>query len=325
MSKVSVIVPIYNVSAYIERCARSLFEQTLDDIEYIFINDCTLDNSMVILEKVLNDYPHRKQQTRILKMSTNSRQAAVRRHGIKLASGEFIIHCDADDWVDVDLYEKMYNEATCSNADIVICPIRDEYKNRGINRPVSILPKISRDILKDWYCKPVGMFAWNKLVRRAIYTNYNILPYEGINMWEDNGLFLRIFYYAQSVSTINDALYHYNRTNSSAMTNGYGRDAVEQMIECARRIDSFFRSQSDFVKFEKTVLALKFFARVNLVTDSFVDLHRYYKLFPESNKIISLISLTSFSKRGKIRFLFVKYKLAWLFVILYKIKKYIKI
>ena len=107
MPKISVIVPIYNVSAYIERCARSLWEQTLDDIEYIFINDCTPDNSMEILEKVLKDYPQRKSQTRIFKMPTNSRQAAVRRHGIKLAAGEYIIHCDADDWVDTNLYEKM--------------------------------------------------------------------------------------------------------------------------------------------------------------------------------------------------------------------------
>lgn len=321
MPKISVIVPIYNVSAYIERCVRSLLEQTLDDIEYIFINDCTPDNSMEILETVLNDYPQRKLQTRIFKMPTNSRQAAVRRHGIKLATGKYLIHCDADDWVDTNLYEKMYNEAVCSNADIVICPIRDEFENYGQNRPIRNLPQTCREVLKNWYCYCIGMFAWNKLVKRSIYQDYHILPYEGINMWEDNGLFLRIFYYANKLSSINGAAYHYNRANNSAMTHGYGKSAVEQMMACAQQIDTFFKSKPDYKDFEKTVLALKFFARINLITDSYESLCEYYSTFPESSAIIPEIDLNAFSSKGKIRFLFVKYGLAWLFVTFFKLKK----
>lgn len=80
MTKVSVVIPIYMVEKYIERCARSLFEQTLDDIEYLFINDCTPDSSMNILARVIEDYPKRKFQTRILEMPTNGGLAAVRRH-----------------------------------------------------------------------------------------------------------------------------------------------------------------------------------------------------------------------------------------------------
>ena len=323
MPKISVIVPIYNVSAYIERCARSLWEQTLDDIEYIFINDCTPDNSMEILEKVLKDYPQRKSQTRIFKMPTNSRLAAVRRHGIKLAAGEYIIHCDADDWVDTNLYEKMYNEAIQSNADVVICPIRDEYKGFGQDRPIRKIPPTCREVLKNWYCHSIGMFAWNKLVKSSTYQDYNILPFEGINMWEDNGLFLRIFYYANGLSSINGAVYHYNRSNNNAMTHGYGKSSVEQMIACAYQIDVFFKSKPDYKEFEKTVLALKFFARINLITDSYKGLREYYSTFPESNSIISEIDLNAFSKKGKIRYLFVKYRMAWLFVAMFKIKNLI--
>lgn len=323
MPKISVIVPIYNVALYIERCARSLFEQTLDDIEYLFINDCTPDNSIEILEEVLKDYPWRREQTRILKMPINSRQAAVRRHGINLATGQYIIHCDADDWVDVDLYEKMYDEAVRSHADVVICPIRDEFKDFGQNRPMASLPRTGREALKDWYRHSIGMFAWNKLVKSSIYKNYQILPYEGINMWEDNGLFLRIFYYANGLSVINASVYHYNRANNSAMTHGYGKGAVEQMIACARQIDAFFKSKPDYKEFEKTVLALKFLARINLVTDSYEGLREYHLTFPESNAIIPEIDLNAFSKKGKIRFLFVKHRLAWLFVTLFKIKNLI--
>ena len=324
MPKISVIIPVYNVSAYIERCARSLFEQTLDDIEYIFINDCTPDNSMEILEEVLKDYPQRNLQTRIFKTPTNSRLAAVRRYGIKLATGEYIIHCDADDWVDTNLYEKMYNEAIQSNADVVICPIRDEYKDFGQDRPMRSLPRTCHEVLKNWYCYSIGMFAWNKLVKSSIYRYYKILPYKGINMWEDNGLFLRIFYYANGLSSINGAAYHYNKVNINAMTHGYGKSAVEQMIACAQQIDVFFKSKPDYKEFEKTVLALKFFARINLITDSYKGLREYYSTFPESNSIIPEIDLNAFSRKGKIRYLFVKHGMAWLFVAMFKIKNLIR-
>lgn len=323
MPKVSVIVPIYNVSAYIERCACSLLEQTLQDMEYIFINDCTPDNSMEILVKVIDKYPNRKSQIHIIHMSTNSGLPNVRAKGIEIASGDYIIHCDSDDWVDVTLYECMYNKAMRSNADIILCPIRDEYKEYGVTRPLEPLPDSGQVILENWYKKSIGMYAWNKLVRRSLYIDYQIFPYKGINMWEDNGLFLRIFYYARGVSTIDDAVYHYNRMNMGAMTHGYGRKAINQMIQCASLIDRFFQTKPDFKRFEKTVLALKFYARINLVTDDFKGLVEYYSTFPESNAIIPEIALDAFSKKGKIRFLFVKYHLAWLFVIIFKVKKII--
>ena len=75
MPKVSVIIPVYGVEKYISRCARSLFEQTLDDIEYIFVDDCTKDNSIGVLQEVLEQYPQRREQTRIVKLLVNSGQA----------------------------------------------------------------------------------------------------------------------------------------------------------------------------------------------------------------------------------------------------------
>lgn len=321
LPKVSVVVPIYNVSPYIERCARSLLGQTLQDIEFLFIDDCSPDNSIEILNHVIEDYTNRKSQIRILKMPSNSGQAAVRRHGINLAKGDYIIHCDADDWVDADLYAKMYEKAKNTNADVVICPICDEFKGHSQNRKMPTLPETCREVLRNWYQHSVGMFAWNKLVRRSIYVEHDLLPYEGINMWEDNGLFLRVFYYANALSSISDAAYHYNRTNQKAMTKSYSNEAVRQMIECARRIDVFFKDKPDMEEFEKTSLALKFYARINLVTDSFKRLSEYYKTFPETNRIIPYVNLNAFSQKGKIRFLAVKYKMAWLFVILFKFKR----
>lgn len=130
MPKVSVIIPVYGVEKYIERCARSLFEQTLDDIEYLFIDDCTPDGSVEILKRVLEDYPQRKTQTIIHRMEQNSGQARVREWGMKNATGEYVIHCDSDDWVDTDMYRAMYNKAKVDRADVVVC---DFSRTDGIN------------------------------------------------------------------------------------------------------------------------------------------------------------------------------------------------
>ena len=118
--KISVIVPVYGVEKYIERCARSLFEQTLEDIEYIFVDDCTPDNSISILCKVLSDYPNRKKQVKILHHEKNKGLAQARQTGLKIASGEYIAHCDSDDWVDKDLYEIAHNKAKSESLDVVV-------------------------------------------------------------------------------------------------------------------------------------------------------------------------------------------------------------
>lgn len=325
MPKVSVIIPVYNVAPYIERCARSLFKQTLDDIEYIFIDDCTPDDSMKVLLSVIEEYRHRlaeeRKVVRIDRMPANSGQAAVRRHGIQLATGDYVIHCDSDDWVDTDLYKTMYQEAVRSDADIVKCPIRDEYKDNGTTRPYRNLPSSCNEILENWWHNSEGMFCWNKLVRRSIYTDNKLKPFDGVNMWEDNGLMLRLFYYAKGFSQIEGPVYHYNQANIGAMTNGYGKDKIDQMIRCACLIGDFFNEKPDGMKYRKTVLTLKFLAKLNLITTRYDWLREFYKLFPESKVAVDWISLNAFSQKGKIRFLFVKYHLAWLFVTMFKAKK----
>ena len=127
--KVSVCIPVYGVEKYIERCARSLFEQTMaEGIEFIFVNDCTKDRSIEILEQVLSEYPQRKEQVKIIHHKKNGGLVAARNTGLKHATGDYIIHCDSDDWVDLNMYEAMYNKAIETNADMV-------YSDFYINTP----------------------------------------------------------------------------------------------------------------------------------------------------------------------------------------------
>jgi len=97
--KISVIVPVYNVENYIERCVRSLFEQTLQEgVEYIFVDDCSPDRSMQVIEAIASEYPERLKHIRIVHQSLNSGSSAARNSGLAIAQGEYIYFADSDDW-----------------------------------------------------------------------------------------------------------------------------------------------------------------------------------------------------------------------------------
>ena len=109
--KVSVVVAIYNVAEYIEQCMRSLFEQTLDSVEYVFVDDCSPDDSMEIVSRVLTEYPQRQGQVNIIRHEQNMGVAVTKNDGIRNATGEYFIVVDPDDYVERDMLEVMYEKA----------------------------------------------------------------------------------------------------------------------------------------------------------------------------------------------------------------------
>lgn len=216
MPKVSVVIPVYNVSRYIEKCARSLFEQTLDDMEYIFIDDCTPDDSIDILNRVLLDYPNRKNQVRIIKMLKNSGQAVVRKKGILSATGEYLIHCDGDDWVDSNAYEMLYLYARDTISDIVFF----DHKRVSNNKILYYKRNISCRDKKKLISKMLSGYndanqLWGALVHSSLYKKDIIYPLN--NQGEDSVIMLQYILCSKKMSIVHKYLYNY-RQNPSSIT-----------------------------------------------------------------------------------------------------------
>lgn len=226
MPKVSVIVPVYGVELYIERCVRSLFEQTLKDIEYLFIDDCSPDKSIEVLLSVLNEFPERKTQVLIHRMTENSGQAKVREWGMCHATGDFIIHCDSDDWLEPDAYSIMYNTAIEAGSDIVVCDFlicgRD-----GTSRVFKgYTANNKEDYLKKLLIQKNSWSLCNKLFRRqARYGDGLIFP-KG-NMGEDMVLAFQMLLNGGTISYIPQPLYVYC-LNPSSITHS---QTIEQRIK----------------------------------------------------------------------------------------------
>ena len=250
MHKVTVVVPIYNAEQCIERCVRSLFEQTLTDIEYVFVDDCTPDRSMDVLEEILKEYPERAENTVIIRHEKNTGQSGARRDGMKVATGEYIIHCDADDWVDADMYESMYEKAISAGVEAVCCDIVMEFDDSSTT--LSVMDSYDDHQLM-YACKaPISVEYFsmcNRLVSRKVFERNTILPFEGVNMWDDVGLCTRVRFYTKSTAVINKGFYHYNRQNEQSTTRRPLLERAREQELCISRIEEFFMKENSYDKY----------------------------------------------------------------------------
>lgn len=302
---VSVIIPIFNVENYIERCLHSLFSQTLENIEYVFVNDATPDRSMNILNDVLNLYPFRKSQVKIITHKYNRGVAAARTTGIKAAGGEYIIHCDPDDYVESDMYEKLFTKALDTNADIVTC---DHYRISKSNEIIQNIFYISnpQECLVKWYNKKRnGNYAmlWDKLVRRKIIEDHKIYPFENIDFGEDFGCVVRFFYYSKSIVSVHIPLYHYCKRQGSYTETPLTLKTFERRIQlvdiiCDLLQDSKFKSFCLNLKFNMKLSGRKVYNNKEKIWyNLYKETHKHILSFRDNSlksRILWLVALSNF-------------------------------
>lgn len=246
--KVSILVPIYGTEKYIERCAKSLFEQTYDNIEYIFVNDCTKDKSINILNNTLKQYSHRISQTKIIHHSINKGLAAARNTAINYCSGEFVMHIDSDDYIDKNAVECLVHKQQEGNYDIVTYDTK-LYKPNKVNIIESSEIYDSKEFTISLLKRNISMNVWGRLIRLSLYKNNKISNVEGLNMGEDYLVMPQLAYYAKKVGNIHNVFYHYDFTNVTSYCNNYKRETVEQLWCVVNCLEQFFKSKgNDYIE-----------------------------------------------------------------------------
>lgn len=262
--KVSVVVSVYEAQPYIERCARSLFEQTYPNLEYVFVDDCTPDNSIDILKRVMKEYPEREKAVKIIRHEVNRGLAAVRNTGFDNSSGEFICVVDSDDWMEINGIEKLVAEQVATDADVVWGKALMHNEDGEV---VMSEPKYKD--LEEWrmcyfrFTRNYTMVNWRRIIRRSLLEQYHIRHEEGRHIGNDKQLMPLIAYYAKSFSTIDDVVYHYEKRNPNsdtwAITHGrYKLPAIMKEVESIRRVvrfladkESRYLEAAEFTKLER--------------------------------------------------------------------------
>ena len=252
--KISIIIPIYGVEKYIERCARSLFSQTLGDIEYIFVNDCTKDNSIQILTNIIDEYPQRRNQIRIIHHDINKGLPEARHSGILVAKGRYIAHCDSDDWTEPDMYKKLFETAERMKSDIVIC---DYFVSDGVSKKSKpgCFSENRDDVIINLLFERGTWAVWNKLVRRELYDASFIFPQN--NMGEDMAYSIQTLFKSQKISYIKEPLYNYFYNPLSITNQKSASGQIKKFQQACLNLEIVENTLKDSPEFFEALLNLK--------------------------------------------------------------------
>lgn len=283
--KVSVIVPIYKVERFIGKCVDSLLAQTLDEVEFIFVNDASPDNSMNILKKCIEKYPQRKSQIRILTHEVNKGLPAARNTGLAVATGEYIFHCDSDDYVEPDMLETLYHAAKEKEADIVWCDwfLSFEKNERYMKQPAYDTPM---DALKAMLAGRMKFNVWNKLVHHKLYIDNGILFPAGYAMGEDMTMML-LFAVANKVAYVPKAFYHYVKLNTDAYSQNFSLKHLESVKYNIQRVERFL--QDRFGKnLDLEIACMKLEAKFPFLMSDKSEMYKVWiETYPEANVYIT--------------------------------------
>lgn len=209
--KLSIIVPVYNSEKTIEKCLKTLSKQTLDEIEIIIINDGSTDKSSSIIEKYAKKFPNKIKYIN----RENKGIGFTRNEGIKIASGEFLGFVDSDDFVALNMFEKLYKKAITEKADIAICnyTIVNDSNNQSkvfVNIPNNTSLQVKPEIINS-----IDFAPWNKIYKKELF---NDIYFPEKLKYEDLNTIIKVFSKAKKIVKINDYCYYYFNNPSGETT-----------------------------------------------------------------------------------------------------------
>lgn len=253
---VSLVLPVYGVENYIEQCAKSMFEQTYSNIEYIFVDDKTLDTSIDKLERVMKDYPERSKQVNIVRKPKNEGLPQARRTGMEFVHGQYIMHLDSDDWADKDMVSDMVQEAELHHADIVYT---DYYINKGANFQEqnlfsNITVKSGIELMKAIFEGCANGCLWGKMYRNELFKG---IEYSKGFVFEDMVMNIQLIPFASKVVHISKPYYHYrtflkptssDKLNSALQNISYIANYIQE-----KKLDSLKRAFLQFIEKRKMI------------------------------------------------------------------------
>ena len=239
MPKVSIIVPVYNVEKYINKCLKSIVNQTLKDIEVIIVNDGSQDKSVEFIEKYVTRYPTKIKYYE----KKNGGLSSARNYGLEFATGEYVNFLDSDDYIEKNMYEEMYNLAKKENADMVECDFIWEWKYGK-----KIFDKRREYKNKQEVMKKPRVVVWNKIYKREILNKYKIRFPEDL-IYEDLEFFYKLLPYLNTTSYINKYFVHYTQREES-ISNTQTKKTGD-IFKILDNIFDFYKEENLYNKYKK--------------------------------------------------------------------------
>lgn len=310
----SIIIPVYNASEHINRCVTSLMEQSLQDgIEFLFIDDGSTDSSIEQIQAIVQNYPKRKEQVRILRNSENQGVYLTRKRGLQETQGTYIGWCDSDDWVDKEYFNSMLNATNNGSVDIVVCDYTNIWDDHSSICHYEI-QDTPLDCIEQNYCRnSLPMELVIHLFKKEIISQAfeQIYP---TNLGEDSYSIIHAYILAKSIAQIHTAGYYYDHGNELSIMNkrNYNiTDWLPHQLNIGSIARTLYALPHGKHRFHKAVNSMKYW-RKHGYRNAFTSEWKYYHTFRECYRDINAISHTAPAWRGIVYLLYNTYPLYWL-------------
>lgn len=282
MPKVSVIIPIYNTKQYLKQCVNSLLTQTLDDVEFIFIDDHSTDGSLSLLYELTNNS---QRNCKVLVNSHNLGSAMTRKRGYLEATGDFFIVCDSDDWADANELEELYNTAICNKADIVYCNF---YENKD-GKDILVMQDYGTDrimCISKMLTAQMHASTCTKLTRRNLLFKSNFFDLNIQDAKEDLTTSIYTFVHSSKIFYLNKSYYHYRYNGNSMTRNASFKSFSKVITDCvynALIIEQMLKDNGLFKTLENEMLIQKYSIKNKIYDLMIYSQNKFYEIFPEAN------------------------------------------
>lgn len=261
--KVSICVPVYGGEKYIANCARSLFGQTYDNIEYVFVNDCTKDRSIEVVQQVVEEFPHRKSSLKIVNHEKNSGLAASRRTGVENATGDYFLYIDEDDYLELDAISRYVACAKETGADMVMADRYFVYQNKAVPH-CDIIPDDKAEYVRRLLTRESKIEVWGRLLRRSFVIENHLFAPDGLDLGEDYVIVPVMAYKAAKVAKVDAPLMNYVRYNTTSGSRVLSHHNLETIIKAMSILCDFFSNIPDAADYAEALQQAKLHNKVTL-------------------------------------------------------------
>ena len=248
---VSVLIPFYNAERDLERCALSLFEQDYPDIQFVFVDDGSQDQSISCLKQVLEKFPDRQSEVRIISHEENKGIAASRNTALKNAVGEFVCFVDSDDWLEHDSIDLLVGKQRENDFDLVSGNRLIHFSDREVLFEEKAYHS-KREMVLQMMQYSWDHFITGRLIRRSLFVDNNLIWTEGQNLGEDRYMMTLLAYYANSSALIDSVVYHYERRSAGSLTTHCSNTVLlelnNQELRNMQSLEEFFKDKESVYK-----------------------------------------------------------------------------
>ncbi|OAV75903.1 Chondroitin polymerase [Bacteroidales bacterium Barb7] len=243
--KISIIIPVYNVEAYIERCLLSVLNQTYPDVEILIVDDCGGDNSIPIAKQILATHPN-GDKTQLLFHEKNRGISVARNTGIKAATGDYIFFLDSDDFITTDCIENLIVPLQTEDLDLVVGNYKVINAPQGFSSPLKLklhagIIKCKEEVMRTYFLSEWYMMPWNKLINRD-YLLRNALYFEEGLIHEDHLWSFFVACTASSIGIVKEATYFYD-IHATSLTQAEIPDRSSHLMRVLQLMTMYIRQQ----------------------------------------------------------------------------------